>query len=91
MESIQLRPLSPTTLAKPPILPTLSSDTIPRLETLREIEREISEYKRNLEKRTERVDESLRGVEGLYMGLKDKVKGIKKGGAHVFLYRNSVI
>lgn len=89
METAHLKPFSPTSLGKPSALSGLSAETIPRLETLREIEREVLEYRKAQEGRVKHCDELVQVVDELYSSLKDKErnrpKGLKKGQ-----YRNLI-
>lgn len=82
VKTFHLVPISPTVIARPAILETLSPDTIPSLQQLREIEKDIQEYKKQHERRLQHCETQLGVVDAQYTNMKErdrtKVKQLKK-------------
>jgi len=83
VKPVRLEAFPQEAIIRPAILQTLSQDTIPSLQQLREIERDIQEYKKQHEQRLQHCDAQLEVLEDQYSSMKDrdrnKVKQPKKG------------
>jgi hypothetical protein len=80
---LRLEAFSKEQIVRPAVLQTLSQDTIPSLQQLREIERDIQEYKKQHEQRFKQCEAQLIVVNDQYSIMKDrdpnKAKQLKKG------------
>jgi hypothetical protein len=83
VKPVRLEAFSQDPIVPPTVPQTLSRDTIPSLQLLREIERDIKGYKKQHEQRLQQCEAQLTVVNQQYSIIKDrdpnKAKQLKKG------------
>jgi hypothetical protein len=85
VQAFRFSPFSQVSISRPTVLATLSQDTVPSVQQLQDIQRELQEYRKHHLQRLKHCDEQISIADEQYSKLKDrdraKDKQLKKGAS----------